>query len=114
MSQPGLSLTRRTRNQRIDTSAGFPAKKLIRPRCRSGRVSFDALATAGLSRPPRTLTGTRQKETRAMRFLMMTKGDPSATGNPLDENLMMEMGKLIEDMTKPALLLATAGLHPTA
>ena len=47
-----------------------------------------------------------------MRFLMMTKGDPSATGNPPDENLMMEMGKLIEDMTKAGMLLATGGLDP--
>lgn len=47
-----------------------------------------------------------------MRFLMMTKGDPSATGNPPDEKLMMEMGKLIEEMTKAGVLLATGGLDP--
>jgi hypothetical protein len=47
-----------------------------------------------------------------MRFLMMTKGDPSATGNPPDEKLMTEMGKLIEEMTKAGVLLATGGLDP--
>ena len=47
-----------------------------------------------------------------MRFLMMTKGDPSDTGNPPDEKLMMEMGKLIEEMTKAGVLLATGGLDP--
>jgi hypothetical protein len=47
-----------------------------------------------------------------MRFLMMTTGDESSTGNPPDENLMMEMGKFIEEMTKAGVLLATGGLDP--
>ena len=47
-----------------------------------------------------------------MRFLMMTKGDESSTGNPPDENLMMEMGKFIEEMTKAGVLIATGGLEP--
>ncbi|MFB9832906.1 YciI family protein [Actinoallomurus acaciae] len=47
-----------------------------------------------------------------MRFLLMTKGDESSTGNPPDEKLMMEMGQFIEEMTKAGVLLATGGLDP--
>ncbi|GAB2849685.1 YciI family protein [Actinoallomurus bryophytorum] len=47
-----------------------------------------------------------------MRFLLMTTGDPQATAAPLDENLMIEMGKFIEEMTQAGVLLATGGLDP--
>jgi hypothetical protein len=47
-----------------------------------------------------------------MRFLMMTKGDESSPGTPPDENLMVEMGKFIEETTKAGVLLATGGLEP--
>ncbi|GLY77497.1 YciI family protein [Actinoallomurus iriomotensis] len=47
-----------------------------------------------------------------MRFLLMTKGDESSTGNPPDEKLMREMGQFIEEMTKAGVLLATGGLDP--
>jgi hypothetical protein len=47
-----------------------------------------------------------------MRFLMMTKGDESSSGNPPDERLYAEMGKFIEEMTKAGILLATGGLEP--
>jgi hypothetical protein len=48
----------------------------------------------------------------AMRFLLMTTGDPEAAGTPPDENLMIEMGKFIEEMTQAGVLLATGGLDP--
>ncbi len=44
-----------------------------------------------------------------MRFMMMTKGEQA----PPDENLMVEMGKFIEEMTKAGVLLATGGLEPS-
>ncbi len=47
-----------------------------------------------------------------MQFLMMTTGDPSTTGAPPSPELYMEMGKLIEEMTKAGVLLATGGLDP--
>jgi hypothetical protein len=53
-----------------------------------------------------------RKETTAMRFMLMTKGDGQSTGNPPDEKMMIEMGKFIEEMTKAGVLLATGGLDP--
>jgi hypothetical protein len=47
-----------------------------------------------------------------MRFLLMTKGDEGSAGGPPDENLMIEMGKFIEEMTQAGVLLATGGLDP--
>jgi hypothetical protein len=47
-----------------------------------------------------------------MRFLLMTTGDEGSAGGPPDENLMIEMGKFIEEMTKAGVLLATGGLEP--
>jgi hypothetical protein len=48
----------------------------------------------------------------SMRFLLMTKGDEGSAGGPPDENLMIEMGKFIEEMTQAGVLLATGGLDP--
>ncbi|MQA84549.1 MAG: transcriptional regulator [Streptosporangiales bacterium] len=50
-----------------------------------------------------------------MRFMMMVKIDENAgpAGGPSEE-LMEEMGKLIDEMTKAGVLLDTAGLRPTA
>ncbi len=49
-----------------------------------------------------------------MRFLMMTTSDQSQSAPPTPE-LYAEMGKLIEEMSKAGVLLATGGLspHPT-
>jgi hypothetical protein len=50
-----------------------------------------------------------------MRFLMMTTSDQSEQGVPPSPEMYAEMGKLIEEMTKAGVLLATGGLdpHPT-
>jgi hypothetical protein len=45
-----------------------------------------------------------------MRFLMMTKGDTNTPSTPPSPELYVEMGKLIEEMTKAGVLLATGGL----
>jgi hypothetical protein len=47
-----------------------------------------------------------------MRYLLMTKGETGSAGAPPDENLMVEMGKFIEEMTRAGVLLATGGLDP--
>jgi hypothetical protein len=51
----------------------------------------------------------------AMRFMMMVRVDESTVpeAGPSQE-LMDEMGKLIEEMTKAGVLLDTAGLQPTS
>lgn len=49
-----------------------------------------------------------------MRFLMMTSGDPNAAPPPPTPELYAEMGKLIDEMTKAGVLLATGGLDPRA
>jgi hypothetical protein len=46
-----------------------------------------------------------------MRFMMMTKDD-AAAGTPPTPEMYAEMGKLIEEMTKAGVLLATGGLSP--
>jgi hypothetical protein len=43
-----------------------------------------------------------------MRYLMMTKASDAAP----DENLYVEMGKFIEELTAAGVLLATGGLEP--
>jgi len=50
-----------------------------------------------------------------MRFLMMTTNDQNKASTPPTPELYAEMGKLIEEMTKAGVLLATGGLapHPT-
>ena len=50
-----------------------------------------------------------------MRFMMMTTDDSSSAGTPPSPEMYAEMGKLIEEMTKAGVLLATGGLgpHPT-
>jgi hypothetical protein len=50
-----------------------------------------------------------------MRFLMMTTSDQSQQSAPPTPEMYAEMGKLIEEMTKAGVLLATGGLspHPT-
>jgi hypothetical protein len=42
-----------------------------------------------------------------MRFLMTT-----TAGDPPDEKMMTEMGRLVEDLTREGVLLATGGLDP--
>jgi hypothetical protein len=44
-----------------------------------------------------------------MRFLMTTMG-----GEPPDEQMYADMGRLIEEMTRAGVLLATGGLDPAA
>ena len=46
-----------------------------------------------------------------MRYMMLLKLDPEVTTEPSAE-LMAEMGKLLEEMTKSGVLLDTAGLRP--
>ncbi|SHK67904.1 YciI family protein [Actinacidiphila paucisporea] len=49
-----------------------------------------------------------------MRYMMLLRLDPAKapTEGPSEE-LMTEMGKLLEDMTKAGVLLDTGGLRPT-
>jgi hypothetical protein len=47
-----------------------------------------------------------------MRFMMMTKEDPGTPATPPTPELYAEMGKLIEEMSKAGVLLATGGLSP--
>ena len=47
-----------------------------------------------------------------MRYMMMTTSDASAAGTPPNPELYAAMGKLIEEMTKAGVLLATGGLSP--
>ena len=48
-----------------------------------------------------------------MRFLSMIRIDET-TGQAPSEQLMTDMGKLIEEWTKAGILVRTAGLRPTA
>src|SRR5262245_26209520 len=48
-----------------------------------------------------------------MRFLSMIRIDESR-GQVPSEQLMHDMGKLIEEMTRNGVLISTAGLRPTA
>ena len=47
-----------------------------------------------------------------MRYMMMTKNDPNNPITPPSPEMYAAMGKLIEDMTKAGVLLATGGLSP--
>ena len=47
-----------------------------------------------------------------MRFMMMTKNDPNTPMTPPDPEMYAAMGKLIEEMAKAGVLLATGGLAP--
>ena len=48
-----------------------------------------------------------------MRFLSMIRIDET-TGQVPDEQLMAEMGKLIDELTRAGQLVSTAGLRPTS
>src|ERR1041384_6471104 len=48
-----------------------------------------------------------------MRFLSMIRIDEK-TGQARSEQLMQDMGKLIDEMTRSGVLISTAGLRPTA
>jgi hypothetical protein len=71
-----------------------------------------SIGSAPVRRVGEGRTEPARKETTAMRFMLMTKGGEQSTGNPPDENMMIEMGKFIEEMTKAGVLLATGGLDP--
>ena len=47
-----------------------------------------------------------------MRYMMMTKNDPNYPVDPPTPEMYAAMGKLIEEMTKAGVLLATGGLGP--
>ncbi|TDD80560.1 hypothetical protein E1293_20445 [Actinomadura darangshiensis] len=47
-----------------------------------------------------------------MRFLMMTTDDGSTQPSAPDENMQLEMGKFIEEMSRSGVLVATGGLEP--
>ena len=49
-----------------------------------------------------------------MRFLLTHKIDEQATAAPPSPEKMAEMGRLIEQMTKSGVLIATGGLLPSA
>ena len=50
-----------------------------------------------------------------MRYMLMTKNDPNHPITPSSPEMYAAMGKLIEEMSKAGVLLATGGLgpHPT-
>jgi hypothetical protein len=48
-----------------------------------------------------------------MRFLSMIRVDENSGQKP-SEQLMRDMGKLMEDLTREGVLIRTAGLRPTA
>jgi hypothetical protein len=52
------------------------------------------------------------KEMKAMRFISMIRIEE--TGRQPSEQLMSDMGKLIEELTRTGKLISTAGLRPTA
>lgn len=47
-----------------------------------------------------------------MRYMLMTKDDTNVTATPLSPEMFVQMGKLIEEMTKAGVMLATGGLSP--
>ncbi|MEV6005267.1 YciI family protein [Streptomyces sp. NPDC051976] len=47
-----------------------------------------------------------------MRFMMLIKVDPTKNPQGPSDELMEEMGKLIEEMTRAGVLLDTGGLRP--
>ena len=47
-----------------------------------------------------------------MRFMMMTKNDPNHPITPPNPEMYAAMDKLIQEMTKAGVLLATGGLAP--
>lgn len=49
-----------------------------------------------------------------MRFMMMLRLDENTAADAPSQELMEEMGKLLDEMTKAGVLLDTAGLRPTA
>ena len=53
------------------------------------------------------------KETMTMRFLSMIRIQEN-TGQVPSEQLMSDMGKLIEELTRAGRLISTAGLRPTS
>ena len=48
-----------------------------------------------------------------MRFLSMIRADETSGRRP-SEQLMRDMGRLIDEMTRQGVLIATAGLRPSA
>jgi len=53
------------------------------------------------------------KETMTMRFISMIRIEEN-TGQVPSEQLMSDMGKLIEELTRAGRLISTAGLRPTS
>ena len=47
-----------------------------------------------------------------MRYMLMTKNDPNHPITPPNPEMYAAMGKLIEEMSKAGVLLATGGLGP--
>jgi hypothetical protein len=76
--------------------------------CRSGRSPFDHPRKRPLALLPRTF----QMET-TMRYLSMIRVNENSGMAPSAE-LMEEMGKLIDELTKSGALVQTSGLRPTA
>src|SRR5262249_18780442 len=53
------------------------------------------------------------EETRTMRFISMIRIEEN-TGQTPNDQLMSDMGKLIEELTRTGQLISTAGLRPTS
>ncbi|HEY0782120.1 MAG TPA: YciI family protein [Thermoanaerobaculia bacterium] len=82
--------------------------------CRSRRRSFVVRLGAGTrGLPPADPRPHNRRGETTMRFMSIIRIDET-TGQKPSEQLMSDMGKLIEEMTKQGVLLDTAGLRPTA
>src|SRR5438128_11141 len=64
-------------------------------------------------RPASSGANWRRRETMSMRFLSMIRINENS-GQVPNEQLMHDMGKLIDEMTRNGVLIRTAGLRPTA
>jgi hypothetical protein len=66
------------------------------------------MESSGATRQPATT-----KEKMTMRFISMIRIEEN-TGQVPSEQLMSDMGKLIEELTRAGQLISTAGLRPTS
>jgi hypothetical protein len=96
-------------------SKGRIVPKKFAAACRFAPLSFVVQAWTGCGHldidPPPACEG-NQPETPNMRFLSMIRINENSGLKP-SEQLMTDMGKLIDEMTKAGTLLETAGLRPT-
>jgi hypothetical protein len=91
---------------------GTPDRRVIELSRRFLDLGVDPVVSRSTRQREAGGAGPQMRRRRAMRFLMMSKGDDQSASNPPDEKLQMEMGKFIEELTKAGVLLATGGLGP--